>query len=220
MSSFGRAPFSQFFRDLDDASVDAMHKALSKAPEYEWRQAEWKDAIAKKAKKREVKRLRDEAREPVEEQDAIIYVHNAEVGVTIPAPADQIFAVVRLNGLQHKIVKNDKLLVDQIPFEVGQQICLDDVLMVGTADYTAIGRPAVQDARVYATVEEYSATEKVIVFKKKRRKGYQRSASHRALVNVLRVDRIEHDVTPEDFAEQDSPNLAIMQTAAPLNILK
>ena len=42
-----------------------------------------------------------------------------------------------------------------------------------------IDRPTIENARVYATVEEYSPTEKVIVFKKKRRKGYQRSASHR-----------------------------------------
>ena len=197
-----------------------MERALSLSPEYEWRQAEWKEAVAKKARKREEKRLRDEAREPVAEQDAIVYVHNAELGVTIPAPPDQIFAVVRLLGLQHKVVLNDKLLVEQMPFEVGQQVCLDDVLMVGTADYTAIGRPTVSNARVYATVEEYSATEKVIVFKKKRRKGYQRSASHRQMVNILRVDRIEHDIEPADFAEQDSPNLAIMRQAQPLNILR
>lgn len=143
MSSFSRAPFSQFFRDMDEASVKQIERDLAKSPEYEWRQAEWKDAVAKKARKREEKRLRDEAREPAEEQDAIVYVHNAELGVTIPAAPDQIFAVVRLLGLQHKVVLNDKLLVEQMPFEVGQQICLDDVLMVGTADYTAIGRPNV-----------------------------------------------------------------------------
>ena len=51
--------------------------------------------------------------------------------------------------------------------------------MIGTTDYTAIGRPTIQNARVYATVEEYSPTAKIIVFKKKRRKGYQKSAGHK-----------------------------------------
>ena len=47
--------------------------------------------------------------------------------------------------------------------------------MVGTQDYTSLGRPTVADAKVYATLEEISRSEKVIVFKKKRRKGYQKS---------------------------------------------
>lgn len=45
-------------------------------------------------------------------------------------------------------------MVEKLPFEVGQQICIDDVLMVGTKDYTAIGRPQVTKAKIYATVEE------------------------------------------------------------------
>ena len=218
MSQFNAAPFSKFFEELDEKSVNAMHEKFSQVPEYEWRQAEWKDAIAKKARRREAKRLRDEAKEPIKEQDAIVYIHNAEEGVVLPTPPDKMFAVVRMKGRQHKVVKDDKILVEQTPFEVGDQICLDDVLLVGTTDYTAIGRPTIENARVYATVEEYSPTEKVIVFKKKRRKGYQRSASHRQQINVLRVDRIEHDIEPHEFAEQGNPNLAIMEHTQPLNI--
>ena len=45
-------------------------------------------------------------------------------------------------------------MVEHLPFKVGEQICLDDVLMIGTKDYTAIGRPNVTKAKVYATVEE------------------------------------------------------------------
>ena len=63
--------------------------------------------------------------------------------------------------------------------EVGQQICIEDVLLVGTKDYTAIGRPVVSKAKVYATLEEESRTEKVIIFKNRRRKGYQKNAGHR-----------------------------------------
>ena len=51
--------------------------------------------------------------------------------------------------------------------------------MIGTKDYTAIGRPQVTKAKIYATVEEACETEKVIFFKLSRRKGYQRSGGHR-----------------------------------------
>ena len=76
-----------------------MHESFLKTPEYEWRQAEWKKPLEKKALKREEKRIRDAEIEPIEEQDAIVYVHNGESGITIPAPPDQIFAVVRLMNI-------------------------------------------------------------------------------------------------------------------------
>ena len=73
--------------------------------------------------------------------------------------------------------------------------------MIGTQDYTAIGRPNVTKARVFATVEEVSQTEKVIYFKMKRRKGYQRNGGHRQTINMLRIDKIEHSVTDTDFQQ-------------------
>jgi large subunit ribosomal protein L21 len=68
-----------------------------------------------------------------------------------------------------KLIPTD---ADQTEPEVGQQIIFDKVLIVGTEDYTSIGRPSVPHARVYATLEEKTKSEKVIIFKKKRRKGY------------------------------------------------
>ena len=94
----------------------------------------------------------------------------------------------------------DRVMVEQMPFTIGQQLCLDDVLMVGTLDYTAIGRPQIHKARVYATIEESCQTEKVIYFKLRRRKGYQRNGGHRQTVNVLKIDKIVHDVSESDFS--------------------
>ena len=71
--------------------------------------------------------------------------------------------------------------------------------MVGTKDYTAVGRPNVSKAKVYATVEEQSQTEKVIYFKLRRRQGYQRNGGHRQNIAVLRVDKIVHEVNEDDF---------------------
>ena len=137
-----------------------------------------------------------------------MYVHNAELGVTLPPLPNEMFAVFRLMNRQHKVTINDRVMVEKLPFKVGQQLCLDDVLMIGTKDYTAVGRPNVQKAKVYATVEEQSQTEKVIYFKLRRRHGYQRNGGHRQTVAVLRVDKIVHEVSEEDF-QTDSALLQI-----------
>ena len=97
-----------------------------------------------------------------------MYIHSAEEGVTLPPHLDGIFAVMRIKGLQYKVVRDDRVMCEQLPFEVGEQIQIDEVLMVGTKDYTCIGRPTVQKARVLASVEEISQTEKTLIFKKRR----------------------------------------------------
>lgn len=83
---------------------------------------------------------------------------------------------------------------EKLPFEVGQQIELEEVLMVGTSDYTTVGRPLVSKAKVLATVEEQSQTEKALIFKKRRRKGNsQRHRGYRHWVTILRIDKIIHE---------------------------
>ena len=81
-------------------------------------------------------------------------------------------------------------LIDQ--FDVGTQLKLEEILLVGTQDYTCVGRPTVEKACVYATVEEISQTEKVLIFKKRRRKDSQKHQGHRQWVTVLKIDKIEH----------------------------
>jgi large subunit ribosomal protein L21 len=102
---------------------------------------------------------------------------------------------MRVHGIQFKVTKDDRVMCEKLDFEVGQQIEIDDVLLIGTKDYTCIGRPNVTKARVLATVEETSQTEKVWIFKKRRRHGNsQRHRGHRQWVTVLRIDKIIHDI--------------------------
>lgn len=61
-----------------------------------------------------------------------------------------------MKGLQYKVVKDDRVMCEQLDFEVGSQIELEEVLLIGTKDYTCVGRPSVSKARVFATVEETS----------------------------------------------------------------
>ena len=77
--------------------------------------------------------------------------------------------------------------------EVGDTFFFDKVLLVASDEYTAIGRPNVQTAKVLACVQEHSLTEKVIVFKKKRRKVYQRNKGHRQQVTIVKILKIVHN---------------------------
>ena len=112
-----------------------------------------------------------------DDPNGIVYVHNEKKGISLPNNPDQIFAIVNIKGSQFKVARGDRVLIEDLgqQFQVGQQVILDDVLMIGTPGYSSIGRPKVEKAAVYATLEEMSRSEKVIVFKKKRRQGYQKS---------------------------------------------
>jgi large subunit ribosomal protein L21 len=114
-----------------------------------------------------------------------------------------IFAVVSIGGKQFKVVEGDELTVNRIPVDVGTKIVFRKVLLVGGKQFTAIGRPIVQNATVTATVEQQARTSPVIVFKMKRRKGYRRWNQFRALVSTVRINKVEYNVDQEPVARQE-----------------
>ena len=164
---------------------------------YVRKMAEWQVPLEKKRRRRERKLARDAEREPAVPEEEKLVVHNPEVGIEYPQDENGIFAVVQIRGMQFKVTKDDRLMVPQLHVDVGEQIALDEILLVGTRFYTSVGRPLVSTARVYATVEENSQSEKIIVFKMRRREGYKRNRGHRDELTVLRIDQIEHMVGEE-----------------------
>jgi len=114
-----------------------------------------------------------------------------------------LFAVVHVGGKQYKVVKGDLLTVNRIPVDVGTQISLDKVLLVGGKAFTAIGRPLVANAKVLATVEQQTRSAPVIVFKMKRRKGYRRWKTFSALVSTLRIDDVIYDVDQAQVVREE-----------------
>mmetsp|Transcript_20609 Transcript_20609/g.72777 ORF Transcript_20609/g.72777 Transcript_20609/m.72777 type:complete len:213 (-) Transcript_20609:70-708(-) len=121
--------------------------------------------------------------------------HAVVSGVEVPPDSvGRLFAVVRMSGTQYKVTEGDVVVTDKIPeAEVGTVLEVDDVLLVGSRDKTVVGRPQVPQARVKMFVEEQTLDQKVIVFKKKRRKGYKRKQGHRREITVLRVQSVELD---------------------------
>ena len=107
----------------------------------------------------------------------------------MPPPPSR-FAVVELGGTQYKVAADDVIAVEKLKAEVGSIIHVNRVLLVASKDATIIGSPLVKDATVEAVVEEQTLADKVIVFKKKRRKGYRRWKGHRQPLTLLRINDI------------------------------
>jgi large subunit ribosomal protein L21 len=95
-------------------------------------------------------------------------------------PPAEIFGVVKVGAQQFKVVPDDLIVVEKLgEAKVNDPVVLSEVMMVGTAERTIIGRPSVPGAAVHAVVEEHFREAKKLAFKKKRRKGYQRLKGHR-----------------------------------------
>lgn len=101
-----------------------------------------------------------------------------------------MYAVVKTGGKQYRVSAGDKLKIEQIPADVGAQVILDQVLMVGEGDAVRVGAPLVGGASVQATVVAHGRGEKVRIFKMRRRKHYQKHQGHRQNYTEVKIDSI------------------------------
>jgi large subunit ribosomal protein L21 len=102
-----------------------------------------------------------------------------------------MYAVVRTGGKQYRVSVGDIVDVEKVHGAVGDQVVLSDVLFVSDDEGTArVGTPSLPDVTVACTIREQNRNDKVIVFKKKRRKGYHRKLGHRQAYTRLVVNAI------------------------------
>ena len=101
-----------------------------------------------------------------------------------------MYAVIKTGGKQYKIAIGQKLKVEQIPADVGAEVILDQVLMVGEGESVRLGQPILSGASVKATVVSHGRGEKVKIFKMRRRKHYQKHQGHRQGYTELKIDAI------------------------------
>ena len=101
-----------------------------------------------------------------------------------------MYAVIKTGGKQYKVVPGEKLKVEQLPAEVGAQVVLDQVLLVGDESSVRLGQPIVAGATVTATVLGHGRGDKVKIFKMRRRKHYQKHQGHRQGFTELKIDGI------------------------------
>lgn len=105
-------------------------------------------------------------------------------------PAADHFAIVELSGTQYKVTPDCVLCTQSIDAPVGSTLTLERVLLAGSSRKTVIGSPLIAGASVVIQIEEHNSLDKVVVFKKKRRKGYRRWQGHRQGATIVRVLRI------------------------------
>ena len=101
-----------------------------------------------------------------------------------------MYAVVKTGGKQYRVSPGDSVEVEKLPYEVGEQIELDQVLLVANGSGTKIGQPLVDGAKVKATVLRQVKGRKVIVFKFRSSKRYRRKRGHRQHYTRLRIEEI------------------------------
>ena len=101
-----------------------------------------------------------------------------------------MYAIVEIAGQQFKVQKDQKLYVNRLKGDEGTQVSFDRVLLVDNDGQVKIGAPAVEGAKVNAKILSHLKGDKVIVFKKKRRKGYQKCNGHRSYLSQILVEDI------------------------------
>ena len=101
-----------------------------------------------------------------------------------------MYAIVEMAGQQFKVAKDQKVYVHRLQGEEGDKITFDKVLLLEDGDNVTIGAPVIDGAAVEAKVVKHLKGDKVIVFKKKRRKGYQKKNGHRQYLTEIVVESI------------------------------
>ena len=103
-----------------------------------------------------------------------------------------MYAIVEIAGQQFKVQKDQKIYVHRLASESGSKIEFDKVLLIDDNGKITLGAPAISGAKVTAQVIDHVKGDKVIVFKKKRRKGYQKSNGHRQQFTSIHITGISN----------------------------
>ncbi len=136
-----------------------------------------------------------------------------------------MYAIVEIAGQQFKVAKDQKVFVHRLSEEEGSSVSFDKVLLLGDGDNITLGAPAIEGAQVGAKITRHLKGDKVIVFKKKRRKGYQKKNGHRQSLSEIVIESIvasgakkaakkeEKATAPKPKAEKKAPAKKVEKAA-------
>ncbi|SEA47085.1 50S ribosomal protein L21 [Bizionia paragorgiae] len=133
-----------------------------------------------------------------------------------------MYAIVEIAGHQFKVEKDQKVYVNRLAIEEGKEVSFDKVLLIADGDNVTLGAPAIGGAQVSAKVLKHLQGDKVIVFKKKRRKGYRKKNGHRQALSEIVIGDIltsgakaapkkEAKAEAKADANQDLSNLTVAE---------
>ncbi|MCK9173748.1 MAG: 50S ribosomal protein L21 [Desulforhopalus sp.] len=101
-----------------------------------------------------------------------------------------MYAIIRTGGKQYQVACGDQLRVEKLEGNIGDSVDLADVLLVADGEDVTVGKPVVANAKVTAKIAEQGREKKIIVFKKKKRKGYRLKHGHRQSYTALKIEDI------------------------------
>lgn len=101
-----------------------------------------------------------------------------------------MYAIVNIAGQQLKVTEKKQVIVNRLNAEEGSKMDFDQVLLIDNEGKVEVGKPVIEGAKVTAKVLEHLKDDKVLVFKKKRRKGYQKMNGHRQSLTRLEIEKI------------------------------
>jgi large subunit ribosomal protein L21 len=132
-----------------------------------------------------------------------------------------MYAIVEISGKQFRVQKDMKLRIPKQETEPGKKIGFDRVLMIeDDKGKTTIGDPLVKNTQVAATIVEHGRDKKVIVFKKKRRKGYQKTQGHRQDYSVIEINTIGAPTIKTSAPATKSSAAAALKEVKPAKTVK
>ena len=131
-----------------------------------------------------------------------------------------MYAIVNIAGQQFKVENNRKMFVHRLDTEPGSSLEFNEVLLLEDDGRVVVGKPFVEGATVVAKVIEHLKADKVLVFKKKRRKGYQKLNGHRQYMTRIEIEGIfEHGATAaktvkKKAVKKDAPETEVKSESA------
>jgi large subunit ribosomal protein L21 len=126
-----------------------------------------------------------------------------------------MYAIVEIAGHQYKVQKDQLIFVNRMQDEEGSKVSFDRVLLIDDGVKVAVGAPAISGAQVTAKVERHLKGDKVIIFKKKRRKGYRKKNGFRAYLTELRIDSIAASGATPAKKKEEAPKKEEVKVEAP-----
>jgi large subunit ribosomal protein L21 len=116
-----------------------------------------------------------------------------------------MYAIVEIAGQQFKVAKDQKVYVHRLQNEEGAKVSFDKVLLLDNGSNVTVGAPAIKGAEVTAKILGHLKGDKVIVFKKKRRKGFRKKNGHRQFLTEIQIEDIETSVKKKAPAKKEEP---------------
>lgn len=101
-----------------------------------------------------------------------------------------MFAVIKTGGKQYKVAKGDIIDIEKLELNDGDKVEFPEVLLIEDGDKVEVGTPFLEKAKVSGTLVKQTKGDKVIAFKKKRRKAYSRKVGHRQSISVVKIEEI------------------------------